>query len=275
MINEMRALKRIKCDLKNILQVAPVLKHAKGAGRIFELYIMMRVAKALKDDGWTVEPLASNGNMILTPALLGIPQKHLPFIQRGGAPTGIVPTSLSDGPSSIKISRNGKSYEILNGVQFRGRSGALHELDISIVPHELVNNLRAGTSVGFPFGRAQIAIECKDVGSVGSPDEMRSVVARMYDLTILDAHLSYLNLPNNGFIFDSPAGAFAEPVAPKTYLDSNIQSLSVLARRSGLSSGAIAMTGLYRIQPYINVTHPSTSSDQLVDDVVNWINFNL
>lgn len=274
MINEMRALKRIKRNLKNILNAAPVLKHAKGPGRIFELYVMMRVAKALKDAGWTVEPLASNGNQILTPALPGIPKKHLPFIQRGGAPTGIVPTLSENGPSSIKVSRGGKSYEIFNGVQFRGRSGALHELDISIIPHALASALRAGASEGFPFGRARIAIECKDVGSVGSPDEMRSVVARMYDLTILEGHLSYLKLPN-GFIFDSPMPGFAEPAAPVTYRSSNSQSLCVLARRSGLSSGAIAMTGLYKIQPYINVTHPSASANLLVKDVVAWININL
>ncbi len=274
MINEMRALKRIKRNLKNILHAAPILKHAKGAGRIFELYVIMRVAKALKDDGWTVEPLASNGKKILTPALPGMSKKHLPFIQRGGAPTGIVPTPYDNGPSSIKISKDGKAYEILNGVLFRGRSGALHELDISVVPHDLASKLRVGTSEGYPFGRPRIAIECKDVGATGTPDEMRSVVARMYDLTILDGHRGYLKLPD-GFIFDSPTPSFAEPAAPTTYLDSNKESLCILARRSGLSKGATAMTGLYRIRPYINVTHSSTSANLLVSDIVNWIRLNL
>jgi hypothetical protein len=101
MINELRALKRIKRNLKNILQAAPVLKQANGAGRIFELYVMMRVAKALRDANWIVEPLTSNGTPIFPPST-GMPKaKPQPFIQRGGVPTGIVPTAGYSGPSTI------------------------------------------------------------------------------------------------------------------------------------------------------------------------------
>lgn len=275
MINEQRAVKRIKRNLKNILKAAPILTHANGAGRIFELYVMMRVAKGLKDCGWTVSPIASNGKKLLTPANLGTPKKHLPFIQRGGAPTGIFPTPLSTGASSIKISRHGCHYEILNGVQFRGRSGALHELDISVIPGELADKLRAGAVEGFPFGRPRVAIECKDVAAAGSPDEMRSVVARMYDLTILRGHLKHLLLPN-GFIFDLPiAPTFAEPDASKTYRGSNLESLCVLARRGGLSAGAANMVGLFQILPYTNVVQPSPDADLLINDVVAWINSKL
>jgi hypothetical protein len=161
-------------------------------------------------------------------------------------------------PSTIKISRNGNSYEILNGVLFRGRSGALHELDISVVPHLLAEALRAAAVEGFPFGRPRIAIECKDVGATGTPDEMRSVVSRMYDITILRGHLNYLGLmATDGYIFDSPTPTFVQPSAPLTFRESNSQSLCVLARRGGISSGALAMTGLYKIQAHINVTQPS------------------
>lgn len=276
MIHESRALKRIKRNLKNILQAAPVLKHAKGAGRIFELYLMMRLAKALKDAGWIVEPLASNGSP-LSSASPGTPKsKSQPFIQRGGAPSGVFPTPSNSGPSSIKISRNGNSYEILNGVLFRGRSGALHELDISVVPHKLVEELRAGSAEGFPFGRPKIAIECKDVGATGTPDEMRSVVSRMYDTTILRGHLKYLGLiKTDGHLFDSPTPTFFAPSAPVTFKNSNDNSLCVLARRGGISTGALSMTGLYKIQTHTNVTHPSPSADVLVRDMVAWININL
>lgn len=274
MINELRALKRIKRNLKNILQAAPVLKNANGAGRIFELYVMMRIAKELSHAGWTVEPLASNGKQLLPPSA-GTPKvKSQPFIQRGGAPTGIVPTAGNNGPSTIKISRKGKSYEILNGVLFQGRSSALHELDISLVPHQLAVQLRTRVVEGFPFGRPRIAIECKDVSAKGTPDEMRSVVARMYDITILRGHLLPLGLPN-GYIFDNPTPTFYEPNAPITYRESNLKSLCVLARRGGLSRGSLIMTDLYEIRPYINVIHPSKSADDLVQDMVIWINTNL
>jgi hypothetical protein len=159
-------------------------------------------------------------------------------------------------------------------VQFKGRSGALHELDISIVPSQLAIVLRAGSAEGFPFGRPRVAIECKDVGATGGPDEMRSVVARMYDLTILHGHRSYLKLPN-GYIFDSPVPTFSQPSASQTYLKSNLASLCVLARRSGLSSGAANMIGLFHVRPYTNVTHPSPSANLLVSDVASWINSKL
>jgi hypothetical protein len=273
MINENRALKRIKRNLKNILQAAPLLKQANGAGRVFELYVMLRIAKELKSLGWAVVPLASDGTNLFQAAAPGVPAIKRPFVQRGGAPTGIIP-GTSPGPSSIKISKNGTDLEIWNGVQFRGRSGALHELDIAIVPHALATALRAGAVEGFPYGRPAVAIECKDIGSIGTPDELRSLIARMYDITILYGHLAYLGLPN-GYLFDSPTPTFAAPFAPSTFRNSNKNSLCALARRTGLSSGALAMTALFNIFPYTNVTQPSVSANALVSDIASWIDSHL
>lgn len=270
MKNETHAITRIKRCLASILRIAPTLNQAKGAGRVFELYVMMRLAKKLKDEGWTVEPLASDGYPLLVPSIPPATVHARPFTQRGGKPTGIIPTIHANGASSIKIGRSGKSYEIVNGVKFQGRSLATHELDIAIIPHQIAVALRAGVLEGFPYGRPQVSIECKDVVGNGTPDEMRSVIARMYDLTILEVHLGPFKL-QDGFIFDSPTGACAVPSAPKTYLVSNRASLSVLARRGGISKGASDMTGLFKILPYIDVEHNSSAANVLVDEMADWI----
>ncbi len=48
---------------------------------------------------------------------------------------------------------------------------------------------------GAPFGRPRLAIECKDAATSGSIDEMRTFVARLYDLTILMGHQPHLSTP--------------------------------------------------------------------------------
>ena len=42
---------------------------------------------------------------------------------------------------------------------------------------------------GVPFGRPPVAIECKDVGSV---DETRAFIVRLYDMTVLQGHQPHL-----------------------------------------------------------------------------------
>lgn len=88
---------------------------------------------------------------------------------------------------------SGAEWEIWNGVQFEGRSGATHAIDISLVPRQVGMELRQ--SGGLPFGRPRVAIDCKDVGQAGSVDEMRAFVARLYDVSLLYGHEPYLPLP--------------------------------------------------------------------------------
>jgi hypothetical protein len=66
------------------------------------------------------------------------------FVQRGGAPAAVPPASAGPGnASAIGLRRpNGDTWELWNGVQFRGRSGAHHEVDIALVPAEVGNQLR-------------------------------------------------------------------------------------------------------------------------------------
>lgn len=265
------ALARIKVDLSKLTTAVPTLAHANGAGRIFELYLMMRLARKLKDGGWVVTPLDHTGNPIVGG----------PFVQRSGIPTGVFPLTAPSGPSSICFRRTNltQAYEILNGIQFKGRSTALHEIDIAVVPVDITNTLRAAAIEGYPLGRPCIAIECKDVEKNGSPDEMRSVIARMYDLTILNGHRAHLfggALPSGAIFACAPPGPWkSHGQNAKTFLEENKRALCVLARRTGITAGAYAMTGLFHVHTYTDVDRGTQGAKDFIDDTVNWMAANL
>ena len=125
-----------------------------------------------------------------------------------------------------------------------------------------------------PFGRPRVSVECKDVGQSGSIDEMRAFVARLYDLTILQSHLPYVQCqypgPAMGIYPGSPAG---DPFysARNTYWDENRHSFNALARRSGFASGATAMTAYYGVEPHPSITLGSSQATALIQAVCDWI----
>jgi hypothetical protein len=258
---EKQALRQIGHHLNKIHSTGVILKNAKGAGRIFELYLMMRIALGLKQKGWIVKLCSSNGQH-LTNAM------GLPFVQRGGAPSGIVQASNTGGPSYIEVKRqaNSSTYEIWNGIQFQGRSGALHELDLAVVPNTMANALRRGKGISFPFGRPPVSIECKDVGARGNPDEMRALVTRMYDLTVLSGSQKYLQVASS---------RLASLNLQNTYLSTNQNALCVLARRGGISDIAELMANYYKISTHTNVVASHRARRKLIDEIVNWMDMNL
>ena len=252
--------------LAAILGSNPSLANASGAGRVFELYIMTGIAQEIQALGFDVWLQRSDGTRILPsdPARV--------FVQRGGAPAGIAPASAGTGnPSVIGIRRpSGSSWELWNGVQFEGRSGALHELDLALVPASVGTQLRQ--TGGRPRGRPRIAIECKDVTATGSADEMRTLVARLYDLTILESHHGHMSLPLPPLAIypESPNAAFY--ASRITFWDENRHSFNVLARRTTFSGGAYAMTGYHAINGFDSIALNSPNYTSLIQSVAQWIN---
>jgi hypothetical protein len=252
--------------LNSILGVFSVLNNATGAGRIFELYIMTGIASEMQNRGFEVWLQRSDGTRILPSDTNQI------FIQRGGAPTGVPPASDGPGNASVIGLRrpNGDRWELWNGIQFSGRSGAYHEFDIALVPATVGDILRI--SGGTPFGRPRVAIECKDVGQAGSVDEMRTFVARLYDVTVLNAHQQYLPypLPTMGIYPGAPTNnTFYN--ARVTYWDENRHSFNAVARRTGFTSGAMAMTAYYGIEEHPGITVGSTAFTALIQAACQWI----
>ena len=179
-------------DVRNALDAIAghvvALQHAAGAGRIFELFVMTSIARALQDENFETWIQRSDGTRV-QPG-----DSDRKFVQRGGAPTGLA--SRHDGPDNASVIgfrwRRRPAWEIWNGIQFGGRSGAAHEIDVAIVPAGVGQALRNQAQGGVALGRPRVAIECKDVRVTGSMDEMRAFIARLYDLTLLNAHHLHL-----------------------------------------------------------------------------------
>ena len=196
------------------------------------------------------------------------------FVQRGGGPSGLPPASAGSSNASVIGLRkpSGSEWELWNGIQFRGRSGGAHEIDIALVPKAVADQLR--TTGGMPFGRPRVSVECKDVGQPGSVDEMRAFVARLYDLTILQGHEPYVQPqypgPVMGIYPGSPTGDTFYS-ARWTYWEENRHTFSAVARRTGFRSGAAAMTAYYGVEPHSFITLASNQAMALIQAVCQWI----
>lgn len=145
-----------------------------GAGKALEAWAFMILADAARAlPGWQVNLHQSDGTLL--------PNGNA-FLFSGG-PSGI--SSGAGRPCFARINRVigvPRILELHNGVQHLGRSGARHEWDIALIPHEVAHVVRGGNQ-SYPRGLPILGIECKDKASSGSADEMRQTLARMYDLT--------------------------------------------------------------------------------------------
>jgi hypothetical protein len=257
--------------LNAITGSATVLQNANGAGRVYELYLMSAIADKLRSEGATVWVRRSDGTTI-SPG-----DANRQFIQRGGAPSGLPGGRQGAHGMSVfafRLKNSLREWEIWNGVQFFGRSGAKHEFDIAVVPAHTASTLRAQKAGGVPFGRPVIAIECKDVSTPGGVDEMRTFVARLYDVTALKTHAPYLTSVCSPLTSIHP-GKLPDDEPPRTFRQSNFSSRGILVRRTGFAAGALAMTSYYSIDPRQNVQLGSSQLNSLLADLNTWMCANL
>lgn len=257
----------VQAALDTIVGAIATLDHAAGAGRVFELFVMSGIAQGLQNDGFTVWLQRSDGSEIQPT------DSDRRFIQRGGAPTGVSPSAAGRNNASVIGFRwrRRPAWEIWNGIQFGGRSGATHEIDVSIVPASVGNALRA--TGGVPTGRPRVAIECKDVGANGSLDEMRAFIARLYDVTLLHAHHRHLSFPDRRAIHPgSPSDSKHRAII--TYWQENRRTRNIIARRTGFVGGTAPLARYHRIEPHEEITVGSVHVGELVDSVMVWARSN-
>jgi hypothetical protein len=237
------------------------------------LLLMTEIASELDDRGYEIQLLRSDGTT-------QDPQKDkMTFIQRGGAPSGIRPASQGPhGPTSIVFRRAKglRRWEIWNGVQFVGRSGGRHEFDIAVVPKRLGNALRNHPSGGRPFGHGWLSIECKDLATNGSVDEMRAFVARVYDTTFLTLHASHMGAAGSlrkVYARDVHGQGFG--TAKSTYRLENQNSFHAIARRSGFTTGSAPMSAYYFVRRFDDLAVGSAELDTFTQEICDWIDINL
>lgn len=128
----------VSSALNTIVGNATVLQNANGAGRVYELYLMTKVADSLRSAGANVWIRRSDGTNVHPGDL------DRQFVQRGGSPSGLPGSAQgANGMSAFafQLQNSQREWEMWNGVQFSGRSGAKHEFDIAIVPSHTASTL--------------------------------------------------------------------------------------------------------------------------------------
>lgn len=133
-----------------------------------------------------------------------------------------------------------RRYEMHNGIQWLGRSGATHECDVSVLPETVAGQLRSPG--GRPQGLPIAMFECKDKPKAANVDELRQTLARMFDLALV-------TLPAPGL-----RCRIYEAVTPrgwgnhrKTYIDFFASGAFGQVRAGGFSTGSISLGVHYRI----------------------------
>src|SRR3546814_11624707 len=73
-----------------------------------------------------------------------------------------------------------RRFELRGSVQWKGRSDAKHEIDVSMLPASIGEAIR-NNGGGYPHGLPIVAVECKDKTGYGPLDERRRTLACMYE----------------------------------------------------------------------------------------------
>jgi hypothetical protein len=172
---------KLKRDLRQTLRAFRaangIASIPDGPGKALEAWVMMRLAKSARTSRlWSVSLRQGDGTLL--PA--GSPMRF------STSQHGIEAASAS-ASSYIRLEHRQhahKRLELHGSLQWQGRSGATHEIDVSAVPASIGEALRSGSG-GLPRGLPVAAVECKDKDSRGTPDEMRQTLARMFDLALV------------------------------------------------------------------------------------------
>lgn len=215
----------------------------KGAGKAFEVWLAMTMAeKVHRLPNWKVFLRDGMDN----PLTLGSP-----FVLKSQM-GGVRPLGAS-GPTIILLAcqvDQQVEMELHTSLQWTGRSGVSHEIDISILPRTMAADLR-GTGGGCPVGLPVAAIECKDKIQLGGLDEAREKLARLFDTT----HLGNA-WPANGFQIHTASGV-GWGQRGTSYKDTFRDGMFGIARATRFQSGAVNLLNYYQIAQYDGLYDPS------------------
>lgn len=167
-------------EAANLVSTALNIPQANGGdGKIYELWLLFKLAEALSQDGYHVEVRGSDDR----PAT--------DFIQRG-SPGKIPPVGSAQPKPGFIVFRTGQNeeFEIHNSLQFNGRSTAFHEYDIAIIRRDLGRWLR-NHGGGRPTGHPRFSIECKQYSSNIQLGVLRDMFGQQVDGTYLGGHIRY------------------------------------------------------------------------------------
>jgi hypothetical protein len=135
---------------------APGLKSKTTVPKIYEVFVLSCVARALRDIGGALVAKDSEDNATNTLTFRLAP--------------GLI-YSPTTAPGFIVVTIKNKQYELQNGLRIKGRSGVLHELDVCLIKRDAAMKCRAN-SQDLSQGHVRLLIECKFLGNPTFPLEL-------------------------------------------------------------------------------------------------------
>ena len=106
-----------------------------GAGKALEAWILMSMAKSASHEGWAVRLHRGDGQPLPSGQAFAFRDQPGKIKQSDPVAVGFVALTSPKSQSG--------SFELHGGVQWRGRSGARHECDVSLLPANVGVALRA------------------------------------------------------------------------------------------------------------------------------------
>jgi hypothetical protein len=217
-------------------------------GKALEAWILLKLAStASMMPSWDVT-LRQGDNTLLPPgASFQLASQH----------TSIKPSSLSSpGFINLRHTKNpALEFELHCSLQWVGRSGARHEVDISLVPATIAQALRLNGG-GYPHGLPVAALECKDKTTIGTLDETRQSIARMFDL-------AFVTRPAPGWscrIYENRTGV-AWGSRSSQYVAFFAKGVFGIVREGAVQAGAQSLAKHYHVEQFTSVySNPGTIS---------------
>ncbi len=163
--------KEIEAAANELAMAAPSI--GSGLGNAYEAWVALELAKALRDLGLFVQARDCQD----TPT-------HEFFFRRNPGKIKSASTHPYNQPCHFTVDGASDVLEIHAGVQHRGMSDDLHEIDISVVPQAEAAATRALAKGGAHVGTRCLALELKEYGDESFIDKgiPRALLGVMADL---------------------------------------------------------------------------------------------
>jgi hypothetical protein len=155
-----------------------------GQGKALEAWVYFKLAHTVQQNmamSWSVSLRRGDGSPVPSGGTFDLPSQR----------SRIQPSNPTSPCYILLEHRHQPTWrlELYGSLQWMGRSGAKHEIDVSVVPAEIGEAIR-NNGGGYPHGLPIAAVECKDKGGIGSLDETRQTLARIFDLTLVTRPIS-------------------------------------------------------------------------------------
>jgi hypothetical protein len=222
-----------------------------GQGKALEAWVLMKLAQTVRQSlsaSWAVSLRRGDGSPLPPGASFDLPSQR-----------SRIQASSATAPCYVLFEHRhepNRRLELRGSVQWIGRSGAKHEIDVSVLPAAISEAIRDNGG-GYPHGLPIAAVECKDKGDIGQLDETRQTLARMYDLTLVAQPVSGWSCRIYETRTNQQWGRRSSH-----YVAFFAKGTFGIVRAGTFQSGAAALAGHYHIKHSASIyTNPISMSD--------------